>query len=267
VAARVKPSLYVLGWGRAGSALGLQARSAGYALAGGWSPKAHRRRASVRLRHGPLSARIDADLVALAVPESAMPALARALLGRLAPRAVVFHLAGSAGLSPLRPLADAGFAVGSLHPFCSIADAGTSLRGAACAIDGSPRARLELRRLALALGLRPLARAPQDRPRYHLSAALLVAASLAAARRSERLLLSSGLSPTEARRALAGLLRSIADNLERLGAAGALTGPLARGDRRLLRAHLALLDGDLPARRLYRAAAELVTAPRSPGTR
>ncbi len=252
----VKASLFVLGWGRLGSALGTQARASGYSFAGAWrSPTPRRGKSVARVTHGPLPRRIEADLVALAVPDKVIPGLARDLVGRLGPRTVAFHLAGSLGLAPLLPLAESGLDVGSLHPFRSVTGRDTALRGAACAIDGTPRAKRELRRLAVAIGLRPLGHLPADRPRYHLSAALVVAASLAAARSSERLLIANGLSPKEARGALAGLLRSIADNVERLGAVAALTGPLARGDRRQLRAHLALLAGDARSRGLYRAAA------------
>jgi predicted short-subunit dehydrogenase-like oxidoreductase (DUF2520 family) len=245
-----------------GSALAKQASALGQRVVGTWSPSSRK----------PLPDRIDADLVALAVPEGALGDLASKLVTRLAPHSIAFHLAGSVDLSSLRALTDAGFTVGSLHPYCSVSDAQSSLRGASCAIEGSPRARKELRRFALAIGLRPLKHPPRDRPRYHLSAGLLIAASLAAAARSERALLASGLSLEEARRTMAGFLRSIAANLERLGPFKSLSGPIARGERSRVRVHLALLEGDEPARRLYHAAVNVLIAPktkrrRTPGRR
>jgi predicted short-subunit dehydrogenase-like oxidoreductase (DUF2520 family) len=245
----------------------MQARAAGYALAGAWSPskgilRIGRAGARASGRKGRLPERIDADLVALAIPEGELSELAANLVGRLSPRAVPFHLAGSIGLQPLRALAEAGFEVGSLHPFCSVSDATATLRGASCTIDGSPRARRELRRLAVALGLRPFARPPSDRPRYHLSAGLQIAAALAAASRAETTLVGAGLTLAEARRALAGFLRSIAGNLERLGPLASLSGPLARGERHRLNAHLALLAEDEPARQLYEAAVNILIPPK-----
>jgi predicted short-subunit dehydrogenase-like oxidoreductase (DUF2520 family) len=252
-----RSSLFVLGRGRLGSAVAVHARRAGYLVVGSWSR-------SSRLA---LPKRIDADLVALAVPEGALFEVARQLIPHLAPGSIVFHFGGSVDLSPLRELRNAGFEVGSLHPYCSISDARTSLRGASCAIEGTPRARRELRRLADALGLRPLTRALRDRPRYHLSAGLLIAATLGAASRSEEALVRTGLSRKEARRTLAGFLRSIAANLERLGPLASLSGPLARGERRRLATHLALLEDDPGARRLYRAAADVLMSRKPPRPR
>jgi predicted short-subunit dehydrogenase-like oxidoreductase (DUF2520 family) len=215
-----------------------------------------------------LPKRIRADLVALAVPEGTLPHVAHELIPHLEAGTIVFHLGGSVGLSPLQELRDTGFDVGSLHPYCSVSDALTSLRGASCAIEGTPRARRELRRLADALGLRPLKRPPRDRPRYHLSAGLLIAAALSAASRSEEALVRSGLTREEARRTMAGFLRSIAANLERLGPFASLSGPLARGERGRLSTHFALLKDDPGARRLYRAAADVLMsqAPRRRAT-
>jgi predicted short-subunit dehydrogenase-like oxidoreductase (DUF2520 family) len=252
-----RPSLFILGRGRLGSALAAQARRAGYLVVGSWS------------RSSPLALpkRIHADLVALAVPEAALAEVARQLIPRLEAGTVVFHLGGSIDLSPLQELRHAGFEVGSLHPYCSVSDAVASLRGASCAIEGTLRARRDLRRLAKALGLRPLTPSPRDRPRYHLSAGLLIAATLGAASRSEEALVRSGLSRKEARRTMAGFLRSIAANLERLGPFASLSGPLARGERRRLATHFALLKDDPGGRRLYRAAADVLMSRKPPRPR
>jgi len=56
---------------------------------------------------------------------------------------------------------------------------------------------------------------------------------------------------------LGPLLRSVAENVERLGFPDALTGPVRRGDLTGLEKHLAVLRAKLPeAVRLYVAAAE-----------
>ncbi|MHB1844212.1 MAG: DUF2520 domain-containing protein [Deltaproteobacteria bacterium] len=248
-------TLFLLGWGRMGSAIALQARAAGWRILGVQSRSAasvQRARRSKLPASRALPRAISADLILLAVPDGAIADAAAALAERrLSPQAVVAHLSGVRGQEPLAPLAGRGLALGSLHPYASSAGPGSRLTGAACAIDGDPRAKRLLRRLARDLGLRPLTRAPRDRARYHLSAVLVASSAGALAGWAERLLRESGASAGEAERAVAGLLASVAENLRAHGARAALTGPFARGDPDTVARHLALLSKEPRGRTLY----------------
>jgi predicted short-subunit dehydrogenase-like oxidoreductase (DUF2520 family) len=51
------------------------------------------------------------------------------------------------------------------------------------------------------------------------------------------MLMSAGLKRPEALDALLGLTRQVLDNFAKLGSSAALTGPLARGDYRVVLAH------------------------------
>jgi predicted short-subunit dehydrogenase-like oxidoreductase (DUF2520 family) len=246
------PSLFIIGWGKVGAALGTQAQAAGLRLLGVETRDRARLRRAARAVGSPNAPLAAADAIALTVPDGALAEVAAALAARLRPGQVVFHASGSLDLEPLRPLAERGARIGSLHPFCSIASAATPLAGCACAIDGGAQARRILHRLALAVGLRPLARPPTDRLRYHLAAVLTVAGAGVAAVASERLLRAAGAPSTAARAALAGLLRSAAFNLEQSPGGGTLTGPFARGDLDRIRRQLDALQGDADAQALYR---------------
>jgi len=199
----------------------------------------------------------EADLIALAVPDAAIAAVATELAPRVKRGQVVFHLNGSFDLALLAPLAETGALPASLHPYCSVASSASPLRGCACAIDGGPKARAALRRLALAVGLQPLGKPPRDRVRYHLSAVLTVSAAGVAAAAARRLLESGGATAPEARRALAAILRSVAFNLEHDTPGAALTGPFARGDLDRIRLQLAALASDRDAQALYRVIGQL----------
>jgi predicted short-subunit dehydrogenase-like oxidoreductase (DUF2520 family) len=199
----------------------------------------------------------EAELIALAVPDAAIAPVAAELASRVRRGQVVFHLNGSIDLSPLEPLARAGALPGSLHPYCSVATSDSPLRGCSCAIDGSPKARAALRRLAAAVGLLPLAKPPRDRARYHLSAVLTVSAAGVSAAAAQRLLESAGPTAPEARRALAAILKSVAFNLEHDSPGAALTGPFARGDLDRIRLQLAALASDPDAQALYRVIGRL----------
>jgi predicted short-subunit dehydrogenase-like oxidoreductase (DUF2520 family) len=255
-----QPSLFIVGWGRVGAAMALQAK--GWRLAGSWSQTAAgvRRARAAGIKHalwGPTPPEIDADVALLTVPDAAVGAVAsRVATSSNGPR-VVAHTSGSLDLAPLAPLRKLGVAVGSLHPFCSIVGADTSLAGATCAIDGSPIARRLLLSLARALSLRPLRRPPKDRARYHLAASLLASSAGVLASQGESLLRRAGLTEREARAALSAILHSVAGNLGRTGASGVLTGPIVRGDAGVVARHLKLLRDDPRTLEIYRALGRL----------
>ena len=252
IEARAVLTLYVVGWGRVGSALATQAAAAGVRLAGVDTRDAKKRRAIRKLVARPADVG-TAQLVALAAPDGSVANVAAALAPRLKRGQVVFHCSGTLSLEPLAAIAASGALPASLHPYCSVASAATPLRDATCALDGTPKAVALLRRLAKAVGLRPLAKAPRDRVRYHLSAVLQVASAGVAAIAATEQLTAAGASPAEARRALAAILRSVAFNLERDNPAAALTGPFARGDLARIGLQLEALAGHPDALELYRA--------------
>ena len=255
-----KPSLFIVGWGRVGSAIALQAK--GWRVAGSWSRTAAgaRRAKAAGIKGaawGPKPPEIDADVALLTVPDASVGAMAARLARGPGAPLLVAHTSGSLDLSPLEPLLKRGVGVGSLHPFCSIVGPETSLAGMTCAIDGSAVARKRLLALARALSLRPLRRPPRDRARYHLAASLLASSAGVLAGQGATLLRQAGLSEPEVRSALAAILHSVAGNLGRLGATGVLTGPIVRGDAGVVARHLALLRNDRRTLEIYRALGRL----------
>ena len=73
---------------------------------------------------------------------------------------------------------------------------------------------------------------------YHAAAAMAAGHVLAVEEAATQLLLSLGMKRSEAVRALLPLTRQVLENFERLGPRAAWTGPLARGDFQVVRAHL-----------------------------
>jgi predicted short-subunit dehydrogenase-like oxidoreductase (DUF2520 family) len=66
------------------------------------------------------------------------------------------------------------------------------------------------------------------------------------------LLEEAGVDRADAHRALSALLAGAASNAVQGGAAGALTGPVVRGDAATVARHLDVLTADPSARELYR---------------
>jgi predicted short-subunit dehydrogenase-like oxidoreductase (DUF2520 family) len=184
----------------------------------------------------------DADLVLLAVPDSAIAGVA----GRVPIGPWVAHVSGATSLSALEPHARRF----SVHPLQTLTrDRGPEqLDGAWAAVTGETDEALEAARwLAKTLALHPFELADADKPLYHAGAAMasnfLVTLHAAAAR-----LLEASSAPSEA---LVPLMTRTIEN------GFVLTGPIARGDWSTVEAHLRALEERAPDLvPLYRALAE-----------
>ena len=209
------------------------------------------------------------QIVILAVPDSALSEVAHELShqGAPPPGCVALHLAGAISTDVLAPLHARGYAVGSMHPLQSVADpwhSGDRLHGVAFALAGEPEAIAAGRRVVSALHGLPLVIPPSKRPIYHASAVVASNYFIAVLAFAVRLMMEAGVSEPDAVAALLPLVHGTLDNLEHLGVAAALTGPIARGDGDTIRLHLARLSE--PDRALYCALGlELLKVARNAG--
>jgi len=247
----------LVGPGRAGTALSLALVARGWTVTvvAGRSPEAEStRRTAVALgaQAVPVAdAGRNADLVIVATPDGEIAAAARELAPSLRSGALVLHLSGARTLHEFDDLllARPDAAVGSLHPLQSLpsGEVGRArLPGSWCAVDGPA----SIEQLALTLGMRPFRVDTADRVRYHATACVASNHLVALLGQVERLAVDAGV-PFEA---FLPLVRATVENVTVLGAPGALTGPVARGDVATVAAHLdALPSGERAA---YRALAE-----------
>jgi predicted short-subunit dehydrogenase-like oxidoreductase (DUF2520 family) len=236
----------IVGAGKVGSSLAAALRHAGAAV----KLRAARRRLP--------SVAFDADLLILAVRESALEPLARELAEKklVGRRTAVVHCAGSLGPEPLAPLRGIALGVAQMHPmisFASDAFVPTLTRGNVH-VDGDAPAVRVARRVALLLGMAPRTVNGLDRVAYHAAAGLVANGSAALSAAGCELLEKAGVPSKLAPRMLGPLLRSVADNVERLSLPRALTGPVRRGDAGAVERHLRVIDSRAPALvPLYRA--------------
>jgi predicted short-subunit dehydrogenase-like oxidoreductase (DUF2520 family) len=189
---------------------------------------------------------VGTDLLVVATPDRAVAPVAAAVRPA-APGAggVVAHLAGSLGLASLAPHA----AIAALHPLVSLPSpevgAARLRSGPWFAVAGHPIAQ----RVVADLGGRWFEVADADRATYHAAAAVASNHLVALLGQVERLARGIGVPP-EAYLALAA---DTLANVAALGAAEALTGPVARGDWDTVARHLAALDPE--EQEAYRALA------------
>ncbi len=216
--------VHIIGTGRAGSAIRARLRQRGLRVTDGRRPDP------------------AAGLVLLCVPDAVIPEVAAAV----AVGPWIAHVSGATGLEALGPHRRRF----SVHPLQTLTrDRGAgSLDGAWGAIGGDSSDALDRARwLAETLGLRPFAVADADRALYH-AAAVIGGNSIVTLHRAATRLMAEVGAPDEAIVPL--MVRTIENGFD-------LTGPIARGDRPTIDAHLAALEKrapDLVA--LYRALVE-----------
>jgi predicted short-subunit dehydrogenase-like oxidoreductase (DUF2520 family) len=253
-------SLAIVGAGRVGRALAKRLRQSGWHIGAVVTRSEPTARKAVRfigagrpcagLSREVLAARV----VLLAIPDDEIAAIARQIADllkksdRAALKETVFlHTSGAQDSAVLQPLKQHGAAVGSLHPLQTFSGVGVPpLEGKCFAIEGDPGALRVARKIVRSLGGRGVKIVAGKKRLYHAAAALAAGHVLAVEEAATRMLMSAGLRRPQAVAALLGLTRQVLDNFERLGSRAAWTGPLARGDYRVILAHGEAL-GDLPA--------------------
>jgi predicted short-subunit dehydrogenase-like oxidoreductase (DUF2520 family) len=231
------PRVFVFGGGKAGSALARALTACGVPT-------------QLRPARKGLPRAIDADVVVLAVRDRDLAPLAEKMRdGGVVPRrAVVLHVAGALGAAPLDALRGSCAGVGQMHPMISFASPkwAPDLTRGNVHVQGDPRAVSRARALARALHMTPRTIPELDTVAYHAAAGLVANGAAALAAVGEELLVRAGVARSVAPKMLGPLLRSVAENVERLGFPEALTGPVRRGDVAGLEKHLSTLRAKLP---------------------
>ncbi|MGX9297777.1 Rossmann-like and DUF2520 domain-containing protein [Tsukamurella paurometabola] len=259
-------SVGVISAGRVGTALGAAFDRAGHIVTAASAPS-HRSRE--RAAHRLPEARLDApaviaekaELLILAVPDTALPALVDELAGRVNPSAIVLHTSGALGVGVLAPLARLGCTTIAFHPAMTfVDDPEDTARLATCCVGVTAADEIGHavgQALALEIGAEPVRVPESARPLYHAALAhganhlvALVDDAVVALRAA----LAGGIGadtvggPAEglAERVLGPLARAALENALTRGPS-ALTGPAARGDTAAVIRHLAAIDTVDPA--------------------
>jgi predicted short-subunit dehydrogenase-like oxidoreductase (DUF2520 family) len=245
VNADAQESIGIAGTGRVAQALGRLLRERGepvVAVAG--RSREHTARAAEFIGAAAVSPRQlpeRAGRILIAVSDTAIEGVARALAEAGTVSGVALHTCGARGPETLEPLARAGVACGVLHPLQTLAtpEAGVNvLPGSAFAVSGDPAAVAWGERIVKLLGGTALHVAPDSMPLYHAGAVMAsnyIAGLIDAA---AILMKAAGIDEKTALDALGPLVYAGVANALVLGPEKALTGPIERGDAETVRRHL-----------------------------
>lgn len=186
-----------------------------------------------------------ADLVLLTVPDDQLAGLVQGLASTQAwrPGQLAVHTSGAHGIAVFDPAVRSGVIGMALHPvmtFTGRPEDVQRLDGAAFGVTAPPGFRPVAETLVLELGGEPVWVPESARPRYHAGLSMAANHLVTLVNDATDVLRSAGVE--DPGRLLTPLLTASLDNAMRLGD-DALTGPVSRGDRRTVEAHIHALTG------------------------
>jgi len=253
-----------IGCGRVGRTLARALKEAGYQI--GTIQCKHienSRRAAEFIRAGePLdepTGHLDSSSVHfIATNDDAIPEIVQSI-DRKGPKNLAgkffFHTSGSIGSDVFDPLVKKGAEAGSIHPLQVFADENKALEtlpGIYYAIEGSERAmslavqmvdRLQGKLLLIPTGRKVL---------YHIAGVFAANYLTVLVNLALMIMEDLGETPDESYQAFLPLMVGALQNIEEFGVAGALTGPISRGDEETIRKHKNALEELSPEiRRAY----------------
>ncbi len=186
-------------------------------------------------------------VIFLSVSDSAIHTVAQQLAGQGDWSGKTFlHCSGALTSEVLQPLADAGAAIGSLHPLQSFATGEESLANIYISLEGAPQV-VELGRTIVAqLQGKSIQIPAEQRALYHAAACLASNSLVTVVAAAQDVLSRLTGDKQSALEALLPLIDGTVQNLHKAKQAGeVLTGPISRGDAVTVAAHVAILPANI----------------------
>jgi len=176
----------------------------------------------------------QADVYMLSVGDDQIMAACEALVAaRPLKGAVVFHCSGALASDRLQAARDAGAYVASVHPIRSFADAeavAAAFEGTFCGVEGDAPALAVLLPALAAIGARAVRIDASAKTVYHAAAVFASNYLVTVLDAALRAYQAAGIAEEVARELARPLAVESMENVFRMGAAAALSGPVARGD-------------------------------------
>jgi predicted short-subunit dehydrogenase-like oxidoreductase (DUF2520 family) len=198
-----------------------------------------------------------AEVVWICVGDSSIASVASSISGQVFWKGkVVFHSSGALNSRELSSLRTAGASVASVHPLMSFVHHGAEATfEVPFALEGDAKALQVAKTIVRDLGGESLRISAANKPLYHAFGAFLSPLIVANLALAERIGIKAGVSKHLVRQAIAPILATTIFNYITLGAAGAFSGPLVRGDVETVGKNLAALKNVPDAEAVYRALA------------
>ena len=187
------------------------------------------------------------DVLMISTADSAIADCAAALAktASIRPESVVFHCSGSISSEILAPLRARGASIASMHPVKSFADeslAVESFSGTFCALEGDSTAVQVLAEAVDAIGGKRFTIDPAAKAVYHAGSVFSNNYLVSTIATGIDCLVEAGIARATALEILKPIATEALENLFRLGPVQALTGPISRGETKVVETQLQALQ-------------------------
>ena len=158
---------------------------------------------------------------------------------------IVFHCSGAQSSALLHACQDKGASTASIHPIKSFASpelAIQSFAGTYCGIEGDAAALTILSPIFTSIGANLVTINAENKTLYHAASVIASNYLVTLQEISIQTFEKAGVSRQAAMKILQPIVSGTVDNVFRLGTTAALTGPIARGDAKVVDAQLTAID-------------------------
>lgn len=239
-----KASIAIIGAGRLGTALARRLSEAGYKVS------------KINSRNIPHCEKLGTDVVWFCVPDAEIASVARSFSDLSSPGKLAFHSSGALTSGVLDQWRRAGARVASVHPLMTFVKGSVpELAGVPFAIEGDTSAVRVAKGIVRDLGGRAVAIRKQNKVAYHAFATMICPLLVSLLAVSQKAAALAGVPAADSRRRMLPIIRQTLRNYEKLGLAGAFSGPIVRGDVETILAHLKALAKVPAAKHAYAALA------------
>jgi predicted short-subunit dehydrogenase-like oxidoreductase (DUF2520 family) len=254
---KTKPAIAIVGCGRVGSAIGKLLSDAGYQISGVATSNLETAQRAAEVTgsrsHSDSPPEIAAvgEVVFITTPDDLIESVCVEISGQggFQEGAVVIHCSGALSSAVLASARECGAKVATLHPlqsFASVDQAVSLMPGSFCTIEGDENALSVVCKIVEDLEGVVMEITAEKKTLYHAAAVAASNYLVTLIHLALELDHAAGLSGDTALHALLPLIKGTLDNIDKKGTAGALTGPIARGDVATVSAHLKAIEKDTP---------------------
>jgi predicted short-subunit dehydrogenase-like oxidoreductase (DUF2520 family) len=204
----------------------------------------------------PQEAKLDADLIWFCVPDGKIRAAAESLARKDWKNKLAFHSSGALSSDELEALRAKGAAIASVHPLMTfVSDSQPDLKDVPFALEGNRRAVAVAKKIIAKLGGKPFTILKKNKVLYHAWGTFASPLLIALLATTEQVAKASGVSLPEARKKMLPILQQTLANYSALGPSKAFSGPIVRGDAKIISRHLKALKKIPQASEVYQALA------------
>ncbi len=256
----------IIGAGRLGCSLALALKSKGYEIKGVCSKSLESQKFLCNLLEIQYANDLEktvrnSDIIFITVPDSQVRIVADLISKEVDTTDIggrcFLHMSGALTSEELYPTRQHGGNTGSLHPIQTIADKESSwksLEGIFFGFEGCNETKHAAQDIVNSLKGQMLIIEKEDKPLYHAAACILSNYMVTLSYTAGTLLQNIGIDLRTGIKAFIPLMENTLNNIKAYGSQNALTGPISRGDYKVVEEHLRSLSDKQPdAVYLYKA--------------